>query len=130
MDSIARVLFGEDRFAIRPEPWMKDATCAEPRYNPNARFPARGESSAPAKAVCARCLRQSECLGWALDQGPSLLGIWGGTTQRDRKKLTTSGKVTGELVRHYGPFAMQGREVERDREFDALRWAAICEESA
>src|SRR5437899_739120 len=30
-EATARELFGDDGFAIRPESWMKDATCAEPR---------------------------------------------------------------------------------------------------
>jgi hypothetical protein len=59
-------------------------------------------------------LAQSDCLAWALEQGTTLQGIWGGTSQRDRKALSASGKVTGELVRRYGPFAMQGLEAERD----------------
>ena len=57
---------------------------------------------------------QAECLAWALDQGPTLVGIWGGTTQRERKALTASGNVTGDLVRRWGVHAMFGREFERD----------------
>jgi hypothetical protein len=37
-----------------------------------------------------------------LEQGTTLLGIWGGASQRDRKALL-AGKVTGELVRDYAP---------------------------
>ena len=42
LDATARELFGEDGFTIRAEPWMRDATCAEPRYNPDAWVPAKG----------------------------------------------------------------------------------------
>jgi len=30
---------------------------------------------------------RDECLTWALDQGPTLHGIWGGTSERKRQRL-------------------------------------------
>jgi WhiB family redox-sensing transcriptional regulator len=49
-------------------------------------FPERGQSSAPAKAVCGRCLVQRECLGYALAD-PDLMGVWGGISMRERAQL-------------------------------------------
>jgi len=39
-----------------------------------------------AKAVCFGCPVRDECLEWALDTGP-LMGVWGGTSELDRRAL-------------------------------------------
>jgi WhiB family transcriptional regulator, redox-sensing transcriptional regulator len=41
---------------------------------------------ARAKAICARCEIRQECLLYALDAG-SLQGVWGGTTESERRLL-------------------------------------------
>ena len=57
----------------RPD-WQKDAACREhPEVN---FFPERGESTAPAKAVCSTCLVADECAAYALENGIKD-GIWG-----------------------------------------------------
>jgi transcription factor WhiB len=66
-------------------------------------------------AICSRCLVQGECLGWALDFGSQLPGLWGGASERERKRLRAGG-ITGELVRRYGVRAVQGGQAERERE--------------
>lgn len=47
-----------------------------------------GESSAQreARAICRRCPVVIECLAEALDEEPQL-GVWGGTTERERRRL-------------------------------------------
>jgi len=94
--------------------WHRDAACAEYVEHGDWWFPDRGESTKPAKEVCQRCLVQSECLGFALDEPLTLAGIWGATSQRERKALKAAG-VTGELVRTYGMHAIAGRTAERDQ---------------
>ena len=70
--------------AWRPE-WHADAACREhPEIN---FFPERGESTVRAKAVCRSCLVAGECRNWAMAQGPTLAGIWAGTTDRERRRL-------------------------------------------
>jgi WhiB family redox-sensing transcriptional regulator len=54
--------------------------------DPDVFFPDRGESLAPAKAICAECIVRDECLEFALDQGERF-GVWGGTSERERRKL-------------------------------------------
>lgn len=39
-----------------------------------------------AKAICARCTVQSDCLSWALRAGEPE-GVWGGTTPEERRYL-------------------------------------------
>jgi WhiB family redox-sensing transcriptional regulator len=58
--------------------------------------PGRGESTAPARAVCASCLVRPECLTYALEQGMDD-GVWGGTTGKDRRaiKATTRSNERG-----------------------------------
>lgn len=61
------------------QPWWADALCKE--YPAVSFFPGRGESTAPAKDVCGRCLVRAEChadavehdlegrAGWDLHRG-------------------------------------------------------------
>jgi WhiB family redox-sensing transcriptional regulator len=65
--------------------WRDLALCAE--TDPEAFFPDRGEPSQPAKRVCRRCEVRAECLQYALDHGERF-GIWGGLSERERRKLT------------------------------------------
>lgn len=101
-------------FGFKFPDWHRDALCQE--FPEVEFFPDRGEDARPAKAICQRCLVQSDCLSWALEQG-TLDGIWGGTSKRERKMLRAS-NVTGELVRRYGAHAVQGRTFERERDLD------------
>lgn len=51
-------------------------------------FPVRGESLAPARAICARCPVQIECLGDALERsGVDDGGVRGGLSLRQRRAL-------------------------------------------
>lgn len=47
-------------------------------------FPERGESCDQAKALCAKCEVQTECLDWAMTT-PERYGIWGGVGERKRR---------------------------------------------
>jgi WhiB family redox-sensing transcriptional regulator len=69
----------------RAQAWQRDALCREPRYAGVNFFPRRGESCEEARAVCARCIVRAECAGYAASLDvTTLLGVWGGTSQRDR----------------------------------------------
>ena len=80
--------------------WQRDSLCAEPEYVATSEwwFPERGESADPAKAVCARCLVREECLDYALTEGIDV-GIWGGTSARERRILTTGRKPASPALR-------------------------------
>lgn len=68
-----------------PGPWVKDALCAQ--TDPEAFFPIKGGSNRPAKAVCASCPVQPDCLRYAIETRQKH-GIWGGTSERQRRHLT------------------------------------------
>lgn len=57
--------------------------------DPELFFPPMGGGNSwyerEAKAVCERCPVALACLTWALEQNENPYGIWGGTTQRERK---------------------------------------------
>lgn len=63
--------------------WADSAACKG--EDPNLFHPDRGESTAPAKAVCAECPVKADCLAHALKH--EQLGIWGGTSERQRRRL-------------------------------------------
>ncbi len=71
--------------------WHGDAACKE--HPELAWFPHRGEAlaSVQAVAVCRECLVRSECLAVAMAD-PTLQGIWGGSTEAQRK-LARSAEV-------------------------------------
>ena len=49
-------------------------------------YPEHGKSNAVAKAVCGSCTVQDQCLDAALAR-PERYGIWGGTTERERRDM-------------------------------------------
>lgn len=76
--------------AVDVEPWEADALCRE---HPDLPWvPDLGQDITPAKAVCARCAVRSECLAFALERGPSLPGVWGGTGTVERRKMLAAAK--------------------------------------
>jgi WhiB family transcriptional regulator, redox-sensing transcriptional regulator len=75
--------------------WRDDAACG--RLDPELFFPistlgaARRQIEA-AKRVCERCPVRVACLRWALESGQDA-GIWGGTTEQERRLLRRSCSV-------------------------------------
>ncbi|WP_345217076.1 WhiB family transcriptional regulator [Georgenia halophila] len=62
----------------------RQGLCAQ--SDPEAFFPGKGESPAPAKAICARCPVTARCLEHAL-ANDERLGVWVGTSERERRRL-------------------------------------------
>jgi WhiB family transcriptional regulator, redox-sensing transcriptional regulator len=76
----------------RAERWSR-AACST--ADPELFFPISSAGPAirhvsMAKAICARCEIQQECLRYALDAGP-VQGVWGGMTERERRVLRQRG---------------------------------------
>lgn len=67
-----------------PLAWQADALCSQ--TDPEAFFPEKGGSTRDAKRICNQCEVKSECLEYAL-QNDERFGIWGGLSERERRKL-------------------------------------------
>ncbi|MCL1840846.1 MAG: WhiB family transcriptional regulator [Propionibacteriaceae bacterium] len=64
--------------------WQDRALCAQ--TDPEAFFPDKGGSTREAKGVCAHCEVREPCLEYAITHDERF-GIWGGTSERERRKL-------------------------------------------
>ena len=72
---VLSLLFGGgDDVDEGPLAWQERALCAQ--TDPEAFFPEKGGSTREAKRVCATCEVREECFG-----------IWGGMSERERRKL-------------------------------------------
>ncbi|MFQ5947741.1 MAG: WhiB family transcriptional regulator [Acidimicrobiia bacterium] len=65
-------------------PWVELAACRG--VDPGLFFPGQQGDSGPALAICATCPVRVQCLEWALEVREPY-GIWGGTTERQRRRL-------------------------------------------
>jgi len=64
--------------------WQDRALCSQ--TDPEAFFPEKGGSTRDAKKVCVGCEVKAECLDYAL-RNDERFGIWGGLSERERRKL-------------------------------------------
>jgi WhiB family redox-sensing transcriptional regulator len=64
--------------------WRERALC--PQTDPETFFPDKGGSTREAKMICAACEVRAECLDYAL-ANDERFGIWGGLSERERRKL-------------------------------------------
>ena len=64
--------------------WKADAACRD--LETDLFFPASDEDAGPALEVCASCPVREACLAFALATRQDD-GIWGGTTEADRKRI-------------------------------------------
>lgn len=66
------------------QPWLLRAACRG--TDPALFFPGPEDTPAPALAICARCPVRQDCLEHAIATRERF-GIWGGTTERQRRRL-------------------------------------------
>lgn len=64
--------------------------CAQ--TDPEAFFPNKGGSNREAKRICARCDVREDCLAYALAHDERF-GIWGGTSELDRKAIRRAART-------------------------------------
>jgi WhiB family redox-sensing transcriptional regulator len=72
------------------EDWQERALCAQ--TDPEAFFPEKGGSTREAKRICMGCEVKGQCLDYALDR-EERFGIWGGMSERERRKLSRPGRI-------------------------------------
>jgi len=82
-DSSLKELFGDDRGWIRG-----DHPCSE---DPNLFFDESESAQSQAKRMCRGCDVRAECLNYAVAYRERA-GIWGGMTERERRRRFFSGK--------------------------------------
>ncbi|MDR1386547.1 MAG: WhiB family transcriptional regulator [Propionibacteriaceae bacterium] len=82
MTSLLKLVGGEDDEG--EVAWQASALCAQ--TDPEAFFPEKGGSTREAKAVCRSCEVRQPCLDYALAHDERF-GIWGGLSERERRKL-------------------------------------------
>lgn len=77
--------------AERPPDWRAQGACT--KVDPEIFFPSRSGNAKAARRVCAACPVKAECLEWALTHPrPTEFGIWGGTSERQRRVLRAQAK--------------------------------------
>jgi WhiB family redox-sensing transcriptional regulator len=64
--------------------WHEDALCRG--MGPAAFVTSRTTPDEPTTALCKKCPVRQDCLDFALTK-PDLVGVWGGTTQAERRWL-------------------------------------------
>ena len=76
--------------------WRESALCAQ--VDTSLFYPDRGCSGADAKRICQACEARSECLEYALAHDERF-GIWGGLSERERRKLKRGNAKNGKTAR-------------------------------
>jgi len=75
--------------------WQDQANCLG--VDPDLFFPERGASTREAKEVCKCCVVRGDCLEYALANGEKF-GIWGGLSERERRRLRRQRAQDGRRV--------------------------------
>ena len=122
--------FGGDLESPMPAPpdWFARAACGD--QDPSLWFPAKGETSAAAKAICGRCRVRELCLDYALEvldvaggDDPATRnrhGILGGKSPRERTAMAKAGE---------GPFTAEAAASPLRRAGDAERGERLIAEA-
>ena len=84
MHELQLIMGGETTDEASEMYWQERSLCAQ--TDPEAFFPEKGGSTREAKKVCVGCEVRQECLEYALEHDDRF-GIWGGLSERERRKL-------------------------------------------
>ncbi|MFQ5553841.1 MAG: WhiB family transcriptional regulator [Acidimicrobiia bacterium] len=79
--------------------WQDLANCRG--ANPDLFFPERGASTRTAKGICRECSVQPDCLEFAIVSSEKF-GIWGGMSERERRKIRRQRAVAAAQRRQAG----------------------------
>lgn len=117
--------WGGDAPLIAPQPWTQDALCA--KVDPDLFFPEKssGKTAQQAKAICGRCDARSDCLLYALTAGETF-GIWGGTTESERRKLRKEAGLTARMPRRLSDTCGRGHELTSENVYVNKRGVREC----
>lgn len=78
--------------------WMREGSCLG--CDPDLFFPERGSMTdlAAAKAICATCPVREQCLDYAI-RNSEHTGVWGGRSDKERRRIARERRARGELPR-------------------------------
>ena len=79
-------------FLLEDTDWMLSAACKG--LDSDLFFPPPGVSSDEAKEICAGCGVRKDCLDYALKFESITVGIWGGLTGKERRRLRRRTRAT------------------------------------
>jgi WhiB family transcriptional regulator, redox-sensing transcriptional regulator len=88
--------FGDQR-------WRLHAACV--CVDPEVFLPTRGEPFGEALSYCCRCEVRAACLEAAFDLGQQAVGVWGGTSARERRDARRRGWDAPRLLAE--PYALR-----------------------
>ncbi len=110
---------------IDPQPWTQEALCAE--TDPDLFFPEKnsGNTAQRAKEVCGRCMVREDCLLYALTAGETF-GIWGGTTESERRKMRKASGVTARRPRRLADTCGRGHDLTSENVYVNKRGVREC----
>jgi WhiB family transcriptional regulator, redox-sensing transcriptional regulator len=77
--------------------WMSQGKCRT--VDPETFFPSDGVGVLRARKICAQCPVAAQCLEYALDNHIEH-GVWGGCSERERRRLLRARRGTSLLVRN------------------------------
>jgi WhiB family transcriptional regulator, redox-sensing transcriptional regulator len=77
--------------------WMEFGSCRE--HPPNVFFPVDGVGVEVAKRICAKCPVREQCLEYAVENRIEH-GVWGGTSERGRRRIAQARRRESEVVTH------------------------------
>jgi Transcription factor WhiB len=80
-----------DGLLFAAAPRFEHAACQAPGVDPAIFFPEQGAPVWPAKAICRQCSHTVECLALGMREH---FGIWGGTTELERRTLRRRRRTT------------------------------------
>ncbi|HEV3265004.1 MAG TPA: WhiB family transcriptional regulator, partial [Acidimicrobiales bacterium] len=71
----------------KPKKWIAEAACRG--LDPDMFFTERGDTRGQwaAKSICAKCPVCADCLDYAMATPREAFGIWGATSEKERRKL-------------------------------------------
>jgi WhiB family redox-sensing transcriptional regulator len=78
-------MMGMDQF-----PDLPDAACRAEGVDVAWFFPSLNDKADRAKAVCDTCPHRKACGQWAVQAGSRVVGVWGGLTDAERRRLRVS----------------------------------------
>lgn len=82
--------------APQADAWRERAACRG--LDARIFYPVTEEEERAAQAVCEICEVRIDCLEWALERREKD-GIWGGATERDRRRIIRQRRRTARLAR-------------------------------